>query len=270
MTNYSLIRLIVLLGAIALLHACVTPTGKLPAQREASVEAAEQAEQKGEYIVAAREYAELTKTAPASKKTSFQLRYAEVLIRAGQIEDAKRALKEITIPRNDRSSQAHLYMVNALLASFEGSYKNAIRLLDKAVSIKNIDPILRTRIYLVMTETELALNNPIGAARNLIVREKYLVDPESIDRNQLKLWEILSAMKPSELSQALNLTRDAKLRGWLELAIANSKGRKELSKTIKSWPQTHPTHPATKTTLATLAGARFKKIGYVSRAALLL
>ncbi|GMR18612.1 MAG: penicillin-binding protein activator [Gammaproteobacteria bacterium] len=273
LTDFHPARLITgltILILIVLLQACGTAPTKLPGQREASVEAAEQAEEKGEYILAAREYAELVKTASAKNKTGYQLRYSEALIRAGQIKDASRSLNEINISRFDKSARAHRYVLLAMIDSYEGNYSRAIHLLNKANAIRNLSPALNSKIRQVMSETELALNNPIGAAKNLIIAERYIVDPEGIDYNQLKIWEILNNIKPSDLQRELNLARKPVLRGWLELAIANAKGRKQLKKTIKKWPETHPAHPATKTLLATLTGARFKQIGYISRAAVLL
>ena len=258
------------LTLIGLLQACVTAPTKLPGERAASVEVAEQAERKGEYVLAAREYAELVKTAPAKQKTELQLRYTEALIRAGQIKDASRSLKEIRFSRLNKSASAHQYVLLAMIDSYEGAYSRAIRLLNKANAIRNLSPAMNSKIRQVMSETELALNNPIGAAKNLIIGERYIVDPESIDHNQLKIWEILNNIKPSDLQREYNLARSPVLRGWLELAVANAKSRKELKKTIKQWPETHPAHPATKTLLATLTGAHFKQIGYISRAALLL
>ena len=245
------------------------PSG-LPAAREASEEVAITAEQNGEYILAAREYSELAKTAPASKKVGYQLRYTEALIHAGQISGAKQALSEIRFPRSNKEAQAYRHFLRALIASHEGSYERSMHLLNKAKSVRRISPRLTSKIRLVMSETELALGNPIGAAKNLIIREASLTEPTEIDQNQIKIWEVLSPLKSSRLKNAHNLARGPILRGWLELAMANSRSKKMFRKTLKDWPDTHPKHPATKTMLSTLSGAGLRNIGHINRVGLLL
>lgn len=251
--------------------ACGT-TGKpvSTASTNLTTEAANEAINNGEYMLAARIFNELAATAKKPEKQDLQLQAVENLIKAGQYNEASQQLRAVKTRRLAKSFNVRKLILLAQIASYEGAHEKSIRLLNKAIRVRNLDPALQARIYKVMADTELSLNNPIGAAKNLVLREKYIVKPDEVDENQLKIWEILNEISHSDLKQYLNLERDLTLAGWIELAIEYAGHRTRFNKTVANWPKTHPSHTATPSLLKSLSTPRPRFVGRVGQIAVLL
>jgi len=240
----------------ALLHGCETvPVPAVPAPDRA---AAEQAERRGEYVVAAREYERAARAARAPQKQLLQLRAVEALIKAKQTPEARQKLAAVRVAGLDAALAARKRLLEARLLVLEGAHEKALRTLDDIGRAGPLDPTLRADIERVRADAELAVNNPFGAVRNLVRREQYLVAPEAVADNQLQIWKILSGQAPARLAAELDLTRDEILGGWIELAQAvTAVGAPErIAPAVEQWRKTHPRHPAGATLLATItAGA---------------
>ncbi|MFV1993356.1 MAG: penicillin-binding protein activator [Acidiferrobacterales bacterium] len=268
----KLFRWIQLFVLVLFISACGTtgrPVATSPGT-EVTVEAANEAANNGEYMLAARVLNELATGAKTPEKQDLQLRSVENLIKAGQYNEASLQLRIIKTRRLAKSFKVRKLILLAQIASYEGAHEKSIRLLNKAVSVRNLDPALQAKIYKVMADTEMSLNNPIGAAKNLVLREKYIVKPDEIDENQLKIWEILNEISHSDLQQYLNLARDHTLAGWIELAIEYAGHRTRFDKTVANWSKTHPSHPATPSLLKSLSKPRPRFVGRVGQVAVLL
>jgi len=255
-----------------LLVACGTTGKKVStvSHLDLSQQGAQEAVSSGQYMLAARIYNELASDSSKPDKQDLQLKAVDNLIRAGQYKQAQDLLQDIDTNKLAQSFSVRKLIHLAQIASYNGAYKKSIRLLNRAVRVRNLDPALHARIYKVMADTELNLNNPIGAAKNLVLREKYIVKPEEIDSNQLKLWEILNEIPYSELKQHLDLTRNQTLAGWIELAIEYTGHRAQFNKTIANWAKTHPLHTATPSILKTLATPRARYVGRIGQIGVLL
>lgn len=250
-----------------ILQSCTTITQERPGTT------AEQAERTGEYVRAAQEYERAAEAAKGLEKESFRLKSVETLVKAGQIQEALKKIQEIEVAKLDPNLNARRSILEAQIASHAGSYEEAISLLDKAQSQRNLDPSLLSEIYRVRAEAEVALGDPVGAVKNFIVREQYIVAKDAIAENQLQLWRILSSLSRTELKREAESTTDPVLAGWIELAvkaIENAGRSGPLASAIDFWKRTHPNHPASERLLKTLASARPGLIGRVDRIALLI
>ena len=235
-----------------------------------TIKTANEAADNGEYMLAARVFNELAAGASTPVKQDLQLQSVENLIKAGQYNEANLQLRVINTRRLAKSYKVRKLILLAQIASYEGAHEKSIRLLNKAVTVRNLNPALQAKIYKVMADTEMSLNNPIGAAKNLVLREKYIVKPDEIDENQLKIWEILNEISSSDLKQYLNLERDLTLAGWIELAIEYTGHRTRFDKTVANWSKTHPSHPATPSLLKSLSKPRPRFVGRIGQVAVLL
>ena len=235
-----------------------------------TIKTANEAADNGEYMLAARVFNELAAGASTPEKQDLQLQSVENLIKAGQYNEASQQLRVINTRRLAKSYKVRKLILLAQIASYEGAHEKSIRLLNKAVTVRNLNPALQAKIYKVMADTEMSLNNPIGAAKNLVLREKYIVKPDEIDENQLKIWEILNEISSSDLKQYLNLERDLTLAGWIELAIEYTGHRTRFDKTVANWSKTHPSHPATPSLLKSLSKPRPRFVGRIGQVAVLL
>lgn len=239
-------------------------------KRAATEKSALKAIDNEEYVLAAAQYQELASSASGDKKTGYLLRSVELLIRGGQYEEAKQLLSTLRVNKRNRNQIIRRRIALALITGYEGAHEKAARQLQRAARVRNLDPSVNRKLYRAYAQTELALNNPVEAVKKFIQLERYLTKPADVDRNQLKIWEILSNLGSVELKRARNLSRDKVLNGWLKLASTRYQSKAKFRRLIKKWKEINPKHPITKTTLATLEGGGPVFIGHVNHIAVLL
>ena len=258
----------------ALLAGCVTPPAGVPSAPPApSAAAAEKAERDGEYLVAANEYLRLSQTASAPDQQDYQLRAVAAYLKAGQLREAHQQIDLVDVTKLDSSFLARKLVLQARILSIEGGHEKAIRRLDDASALRNLNPTLLSDIYGVRAQEELALGNPIGAVRNLIGREQYIAGKDAVIENQQQLWKILVSLPRPRLANEFNNARDPVLSGWIELALiaVDNAGRPmQLGAALEQWKKTHPTHPASPAILDSLTAPTPGLIGRTDRIALLL
>jgi outer membrane PBP1 activator LpoA protein len=264
-----------LLGAAVILGGCETvqmtgPTREAPA----TVDNAEKAERDGQYVVAAREYMRLANVAQPPQKQHLELRAVEMLIKAGQPPEARALLRSISVQNIDASFAARKRILEAKLFALEGANDKAIRQLDEAAKTRNLNPSLLADVHATRAQIELALDNPIGAVRNLIAREALIVGKEAVAENQTQIWKILNAMPRTRLASERQLTGDPILGGWIDLALVavdNAAAPKRLEEALAQWRALNLKHPASESLVATVTKPPAPGvIGRVERIALLL
>ncbi len=243
---------------ILLLHGCETVPPSRPPEPPVSTAVAEQAERRGEYAVAAREYERLANRAKPPQRQQFQLRGVEALIKAGQASEARQKLADVRVAGLDAALATRKQVLDARLLVLEGAPEKALRALDEVARGPALDPGLRADVALTRARAELAVGNPFGAVRDLIRREQYLAARDAVTDNQLQIWKILSGQPRAKLATELDLARDSVTAGWIELAlaVADAGGAERIAPAIEQWKKTHPGHPVGAPLLATLtAGA---------------
>lgn len=264
--------LTLILIAVATLAGCetapVSPT-TLPA---ISVDAAEKAERDGEYLLAAREYARLAETTAPPRKQDFELRAVDALLKAGQLREARARLDQVNVASLDASFAARKRILQARALITEGAHEKAIRQLDEAGRLRNVSPTLLAEISGARAQAELALDNPVGAVRNLIAREQYIVGKDAVAESRQQLWKILVSMPRARLAAELNMARDRVLAGWIELALIavdNAGQSLRMNASVEQWKKAYPNHPAGEAVVSGLI-SQAPMIGRVDRIALLL
>ncbi|MEK9133782.1 MAG: hypothetical protein AAB333_02885, partial [Pseudomonadota bacterium] len=151
----------------ALLAGCETAR-VVPAPPPVSVDLAEKAERSGDFLIAAREYTRLAEIALPAQKQDFQLRAVANFLKAGQLREARGQIDLINVAALDGSFTARKRILQARLYLTEGGFEKGIRQLDEAGRLRNLSPALLSEINSVRAQAELALDNPVGAVRNLI------------------------------------------------------------------------------------------------------
>ena len=267
-----------LLAALLAVSACETrpplrPELARPEPAAVSLSNAEQAEQAGEYVVAAREYEGLAKQATAPQRQHYELKAVDALIKAGQTREARDKLRAIDITKLDASFLARKRIHEAQLAALEGRPDEALRLLAQAEKTPHLNPALLAEIYRVRAQAEIAIEHPLTAAKSLIAREKYIAARAEIAGNQQLLWQVLTTLTRAQIEQEQRSTRDLALSGWLSMAMAaleNAGNPTALGNALDNWRKSHPGHPATEDFLKTIVRPRPGQIGRVEKIALLL
>ena len=264
-----------LLAGLLILQAC-GPRPALRPQPEvagpATVDAARQAEQAGEYVLAAREYERLAKLVESPEKQNFQLKAVEALIRAAQVKEARQQLAQINVTGLDPAFQARKLILEAQLASLEGQPEQTLLTLARVEKTRNLNPTLMAEIYRVRAQAELTLERPWNALGSLVAREKYIVAPQEVAQNQRQIWHILETQNRGVLEHRRSAARDPALIDWLDLALMvgeKSRSPKQLALAIEEWKKSRPLHGISPEFLLSLAGPA-PSIGRIDRIALLL
>jgi len=204
----------IIIICVAFLAGCET-TRIAPETPPVSVDLAEKAERSGDFLIAAREYTRLAETALPAQKQDFQLQAVANFLKAGQLREARGLIELINVAALDSSFTARKRILQARIYLTEGGFEKGIRQLDEAGRLRNLSPALLSEINSVRAQAELALDNPVGAARNLVAREQYLAGREAVTDNQKQLWKILVSMPRERLKTEFNIARDPVLAGWL-------------------------------------------------------
>jgi len=257
----------------AILAGCETVPVAPTALPPVSADTAEKAERDGEYLLAAREYTRLAETAASPRKQDYELRAVSTLLKAGQLREARSQIEPINVTPLDATFNARKRILQARILITEGAHEQAIRQLDEAGRLRNLSPALLSEINSVRAQSELALDNPIGAVRNLIGREQYIVGKEAVTENQQQMWKILVSLPRARLATELNIARDPVLSGWVELAliaVENAGQPLRMNAAVEHWKKAHPNHPAGEAVLGALISQAPGMIGRIDRIALLL
>ncbi len=257
----------------AILAGCKTVPVSPTALPPVSTNTAEKAERDGEYLLAAREYTRLADIAESPQKQEFELRAVADLLKAGQLREARSRVELIDVTPLDASFTARKRILQARALITEGAYEKGIRQLDDASRLRNLSPALLSEINGVRAQAELALDNPVGAVRNLIAREQYIAGKEAVTENQQQLWKILVSMPRTRLAAELNMARDRVLSGWIELALIavdNTGQPLRMNTAVERWKKSYPNHSAGEAILGALISQAPSMISRIDRIALLL
>ena len=273
-SGYTFSLTAALLAALLLLAACAGPQRTVRTEAEpVTVNDAIKAEQAGEYVLAAREYARLAALAPTPEKQNFQLKAVEALIKAAQVGEAREKIPSIDVAKLDPAFRARKFILEAQIAALEGQPDLSLRLLTQAEKTRNLDPLQLAEVYRVRAQAELTLERPWSAVKSLIARDKYIVTADDIIHNQQQLWHVLESRTRTELKTQRDTNPDPVFKGWVDLAIAvmeNAYGSKRLAGAVDEWKKSYLQHPASPAFLQTLANHAPNIIGRIDHIALLL
>lgn len=271
---YAASRAFSLIACAALALSACQSQPPLPAPTQPpSADAAAQAETTGEPLVAAREYARLALTVAPPQRQEYQLKSIELLLKAGQIAEARAQLANIVTVGLDPAFIVRKQILQARIAIAEGKSDQALRLLNQAEKTRSLDPSLSAEIYRVRAQAEALLGNIGAAALILINRERFIVDDAALRDNQQQLWSLLTTQSRPLLQKERALAKDARLAGWIDLALVvadHAPNSLQLGVALGDWEKTHAQHPALKNIFPLLVGNTPGLIGRIHRIALLL
>lgn len=270
-SNRAPLSLTLLVIGGLLLAGCETTPKTTVEEKPASAESAARATSSGEFVRAAQEYERLAESANAPMRQHYQLQAVGLYLKAGQTNEARKKLGLVNVNSLDPSFRARKRVLEGQLAASEGDYARAVILLNAARRVPNLSPEVMADIHWVRAQAHMALDKPINAAWDLMQRERYLVDKNAIDENQLQLWKVITSLPRAELRTKQQLTNDKVLAGWLELALISieNSGR-SLTLAAEQWRARNPTHPVTPKMFVTISSRQPSFLGRVDRIALLL
>lgn len=199
----------------------------------------------GDHANAAGLYIGLAGDVEGDERTRLTLLAVEQWLEAGDGRRARNALRRVEVPGQGELSW--LWSSNAAaLALFEGRPDDALRLLEP-LSRLSLPREYRLRVEALHADAWFQKGDPIRAVQLYLQRENWLNSATEVRRNRQRLWAGLNVSRPRALRNAVGMTDDPELRGWLALgALAASTGQQGIawSNGVERWREDHPAHPA--------------------------
>ena len=216
-----------------------SPETASPVQQQARL-----LEASGDYAAAAQLYLQAASRATKDEKQALQLQAADSLIHAEDFLSARLLMDEIPVPPPGSDLQQPYAVNMAALALAEQHPEQALALLYQApVSGPWRADYHRLRAVAYLQEFRYYLS-----ARERVLLDPLLTDPDAQLENQFAIWETLNRLTDSELQQLRTAPPPDPLSGWMELVELSRLYMQQpeaLAEVTPHWQQRYPGHPAT-------------------------
>lgn len=226
----------------------------------------------GQYEAAARAFIAQADSSRGRQQKFFRLRASAALARLERIHQAKQILESVTVDEGDVLGQSILRLTKAHIVLTERQ-PNQVHLLLTEPLPANTPAIYMAEFFDIRADAYTMLGNRIETARELVQREQYLVNEETIKKNQQDIWQALATLTERALQQLRIAPPPDVLSGWMELvqiAKVYQLSPLRLKEQILLWRQKYPSHPVAKDILAALSQRKQEDVAYPDRVALLL
>jgi outer membrane PBP1 activator LpoA protein len=205
----------------------------------------------GNYQGAAEVYLQAAARAIPPEQYHLNLQAAAILIRGGDLLRAASLLDAIPRTTLD-TADGQLYDLNrAAIAVAEQHPDIALALL---ASVPASGPYIAD-YHRVRAAAYIQKSEYLFSARERVLLDNYLQDPEAQLENDTQLWEALNNLTDAELQQYRSAPPPDTLSGWLELMELTRLYLQQpdaLTDVIPHWQQRYPGHPASRAFIAKL------------------
>ncbi len=210
----------------------------------------------GDFLSAAQQYLDASRTAPADQRPSLRLK-AATLLEQGELWDQLKPVLASIDPRTlEESARIQHLLLTVRLDLSEGRSEEA---LQKLQSIRNPEllPDHGYRYYQLRSMAYATRGNALEAARQLIWLDGLVDDPQQKLDNQYLIWEQLSTLTDQALEELRVNPPPDPLSGWMELLqiTRQSHGdRRKWMEQLTIWRDRYPAHAAESALLPDLLG----------------
>jgi hypothetical protein len=205
----------------------------------------------GNYQGAADVYLQAAAGAVPPEQYHLNLQAAAILIRGGDLLRAESLLDAIPRTMLD-ASNGQLYDLNrAAIAVAQQHPDIALALL---ASVPSSGPHI-AGYYQVRAAAYAQKSDYLASARERVLLDKTLQDPDARLENDTQIWEALNNLTDAELQQYRSAPPPDTLSGWLELMELTRLYLQQpdaLATVIPQWQQRYPGHPASPVFVARL------------------
>ena len=233
----------------------------------------EQMANEGRFLDAALGYSRLAANAIPPQRERYALRAAELLMTGNYVPQSFQMLMEMDPTNLGPDLQARHAILSARIALARVLPDDALAALDKAASLlPPEDLLLRQSLHRLRATAFEQSGNHLEAARERVILEPLLTDPEAIETNQQAILKTLQALSPAALQSLQTIGPPDVLSGWLELtAISMSVAESGQGNTaLARWRERYPQHPALDTILSTVLALRPQALPLPKQIALIL
>ncbi|MGH8549111.1 MAG: penicillin-binding protein activator [Methylococcales bacterium] len=216
-----------------------------PRSYQREINQARKSSAEGDYKSAARIYRQLAgKTTPPSSD-GFLYLAAESFYLGGEIESA-RQLADSTKPANlSLEDRYRLLLLYGRIFLAEKQPEQTLHQLELLPAAK-MSPELRLDYHTQRARVFSLLGNHLESAREQILAEELMADPEAIENSQIAIIGELGALPGASLIQRQPQRRDV-LSGWMALTWIFEQaqpGTHAFDQQIREWKLKYPGHPA--------------------------
>ncbi len=242
-----------LLSSAVVLSGCgkqrVTPGDNTPAvqARKPTPELARSLMASGDQVQAAHVYAQLSsiETDPL-RKQQLQLLAAELYFDNELYNDGARMFAALPVTMASEALQQRRDIAQGYYEIAQRNPQQAIDGLPDPRTMTNL--ALKSRLYEVQARALQQLNNPALALKARIQMEAGLTDPQALQTNQTRIWEMLRTLDNNALQTMARTPAGPIYRGWLEYALlAHSQGSMDTNSFARRqalWRNRYGDHPA--------------------------
>jgi outer membrane PBP1 activator LpoA protein len=245
---------VILLLLVTLIQACSVsgpqaPTATLSPlhQKAAALEA------RGDYQGAARLFLQAASHSTSNEKHALELLAADSLIRDTDYPGATKILEALPVSRLNLINLQH-YDVNRAKIAVREQHP------DTALAILQVVPLsgpFVTDIHRLRAEAYLQNNRFFSSARERILLDPLLTDPDKQLENEFLIWEALNSLTDVELQDLRSAPPPDPVSGWIELvelARLYLQQPDVLKEVTPHWQKRYPGHPASQSFIDQLLG----------------
>ncbi len=235
---------VILILLVSLLQACSSTAPRQPAAtRSPLYQQAEMHEARGDYQAAARIYLQLATQAGGNEKHALQLTAAGSLIRAADYKAAMAILDALPLSSLNLLNMQHYDVNRAEIAVREQRP-------DRALAILQVVPLSGpyvADIHRLRAEAYLQKNQFFPSARERILLDPLITDPEKRLNNEYLIWGSLNKLTDAELQDYRSAPPPDPVSGWIELLELTRLYLQQpdvMKEVTPRWQQRYPLHPA--------------------------
>jgi len=212
---------------------------------------AQEALSQQQFSRAAGLFVQLADANPSPLKSQYLITAIEAYLNADDPASADALINTLLTRSSQLSTRSKLTLAKILLD--QGKAENTIELL-MGISESNLNTQQRIDLHTLISSAFFQAGNLIESARERIVLDALISQPNEKLNNQINLLGVLSLISEHALN-FLRPTADSNMAGWIDLAIIKKQQVtfNPSSPSVDSWKQQHPSHTANGSFLSTIA-----------------
>ena len=240
------IHLLLLAALILLLNGCQHTQSTITKPDTTAETQAMAAEQSGDYLTAAQQYADLAKATSGAQQAQFYLRAAQAYFQINQLEHVTATLANIDKSLLSDAQQLDIAIIEADIALSFSQADQALAALAP-FQLKYATPSQQLVTYQLKINAYGKTENWLEKANAHIALASLLSDNEEVADNQNALWKTLLKLTPQALELFNPGIAPSIDSGWFALAYAvraYQTNPDALIVAIEDWQRNYPNHPA--------------------------
>lgn len=226
----------------------------------------------GLFLDAALAYSKLASSSEPTLRNNYSLRAAELLMSGNYIPQSFQLMSEIDTSSITPDLQVRLSFLAAQIALARQMPDEALTKLETAGPlIRGEDTRLQLKYHKLRADAFAQQNHHLETARERVILESLLTDPDAIQANQESILSSLRLLTPEAIRTFQTGAPPDVFKGWLELAsIGQSMADSHDGAELDAWRKRYPQHPALPSIIDSIVSARPRALSLPTQIALIL